>query len=135
MGIEQGKLTIGAFAKEAGVTVETIRFYQRKGLLAEPGRPLGGIRRYGESDVARVKFVKSAQRLGFTLSEIGQLLTLKDGVHCREASEVASARLTDVRSRLACLTQIEKELSALVRSCKQQGGATTCPLVEALQDC
>ena len=58
-------LTIGAFAKAAGVNVETIRFYQRKGLLPEPGRPVGSIRRYGSADVARVRFVKSAQRLGF----------------------------------------------------------------------
>ena len=57
-------LTIGAFAKAAGVNVETIRFYQRKGLLPEPGRPVGSIRRYGSADVARVRFVKSAQRLG-----------------------------------------------------------------------
>lgn len=82
-----------------------------------------------------MKFVKSAQWLGFTLSEIGQLLALKDGMHCREASEVASARLADVRSRLACLTEIETELSALVNRCKLQGGTTTCPLVEVLQGC
>jgi len=72
-------LTIGALAKAAGVNVETIRFYQRKRLLSEPERPLGGIRRYGSADVARVKFVKSAQRLGFSLDEVGQLLTLEDG--------------------------------------------------------
>ena len=67
-------LTIGAFAKAAGVNVETIRFYQRKGLLLEPDRPIGGIRRYGPTDVDRVKFVKSAQRLGFNLDEVAQLL-------------------------------------------------------------
>lgn len=61
----QPDLTIGTFAQEAGVNVETIRFYQRKGLLPEPDKPYGGIRRYGVSDVARVRFVKSAQRLGF----------------------------------------------------------------------
>ena len=75
-------LTIGAFAKAAGVNVETIRFYQRKGLLLEPDRPIGGIRRYGPTDVDRVKFVKSAQRLGFNLDEVAQLLKLEDGTHC-----------------------------------------------------
>lgn len=69
-------LTIGAFAKAAGVNVETIRFYQRKGLLLEPEKPYGGIRRYGPTEVARVKFVKSAQRLGFSLDEVAQLLKL-----------------------------------------------------------
>ena len=77
-----GNLTIGAFAKSAEVNIETIRFYQRKGLLVEPDRPYGGIRRYGEADVARVKFVKTAQRLGFSLDEVGQLLRLEDGTHC-----------------------------------------------------
>ncbi len=69
-------LTIGVFAKAAGVNVETIRFYQRKGLLREPDKPYGSIRRYGEADVVRVKFVKSAQRLGFSLDEIAELLRL-----------------------------------------------------------
>jgi MerR family mercuric resistance operon transcriptional regulator len=78
-------LTIGAFAKAAGVNVETIRFYQRKGLLPEPDKPYGSIRRYGEADVARVKFVKSAQRLGFSLDEVAGLLRLDDGAHCDEA--------------------------------------------------
>ena len=67
-------LTIGAFAKAAGVNVETIRFYQRKGLLPEPDKPYGSIRRYGEADVARVKFVKSAQRLGFSLDEVARVI-------------------------------------------------------------
>ena len=69
-------LTIGVFAKAAGVNVETIRFYQRKGLLLEPDKPYGSIRRYGEADVTRVRFVKSAQRLGFSLDEIAELLRL-----------------------------------------------------------
>ncbi|EEU2719380.1 TPA: MerR family transcriptional regulator, partial [Escherichia coli] len=82
-------LTIGVFAKAAGVNVETIRFYQRKGLLREPDKPYGSIRRYGEADVVRVKFVKSAQRLGFSLDEIAELLRLDDGTHCEEASSLA----------------------------------------------
>lgn len=83
-------LTIGVFAKAAGVNVETIRFYQRKGLLPEPDKPYGSIRRYGEADVTRVRFVKSAQRLGFSLDEIAELLRLDDGTHCEEASSPPS---------------------------------------------
>ena len=104
-------LTIGAFGKAAGVNVETIRFYQRKGLLQEPDRPYGSIRRYGQADVARVKFVKSAQRLGFSLDEIGQLLKLEDGTHCSEAAELAALRLADVRARLADLMRMESNRS------------------------
>ncbi len=125
-------LTIGAFAKAAGVNVETIRFYQRKGLLREPDRPYGSIRRYGQADVARVQFVKAAQRLGFSLDEIGQLLKLEDGTHCSEAADLASQRLADVRARLADLTRMEAALSKLVDECRVHHGSVSCPLIAAL---
>ena len=96
-------LTIGTFAKAAGVNVETIRFYQRKGLLSEPDKLYGSIRRYGEADVTRVRFVKSAQRLGFSLDEIAELLRLDDGTHCDEASHLAEHKLLDVREKMALL--------------------------------
>ena len=79
MGENSQGLTVGAFARMAGVHVETIRFYQRKGLLPEPDKPYGSIRRYGTSDIARVQFVKSAQRLGFSLDEISRLLLMSVG--------------------------------------------------------
>lgn len=126
-------LTIGAFAKAAGVNVETIRFYQHKGLLLTPDRPYGGIRRYGGMDVARVKFVKTAQRLGFNLDEIGQLLKLEDGPHCSEAADLAALRLADVRARLADLTRMEAALSKLVGDCNAQRDNLTCPLIDALR--
>lgn len=128
-------LTIGAFAKAAGVNVETIRFYQRKGLLPEPDRPYGSLRRYGQADVARVKFVKSAQRLGFSLDEIGQLLKLEDGTHCSEAAELAALRLAEVRARLADLTRMEAALSKLVGECNAHLGNASCPLIAALHCC
>lgn len=127
-------LAIGAFAKAAGVNVETIRFYQSKGLLATPTRRNGGIRRYGPDDVARVRFVKSAQRLGFSLDEIGELLKLEDGTHCNEAARLASLRLVDVRARLADLTRIESALATLVGQCRKRSGNVTCPLITALHD-
>ena len=128
-------LTIGAFAKAGGVNVETIRFYQRKGLLPEPERPYGRIRRYGQTDVARVKFVKSAQRLGFSLEEISQLLRLEDGTHCGEAAELAALRLADVRARLADLKRMETALSKLVSECDAHHGNASCPLIAALRCC
>ena len=125
-------LTIGTFAKQAGGNVETIRFYQHKGLLPTPERPYGSIRRYGRDDVAQVKFVKAAQRLGFSLDEVGQLLALEDGAHCREAAELATLRLADVRAKLADLVRIEKALSGLVSDCKAHRGRVSCPLIAAL---
>lgn len=131
---ESCSFTIGAFARAAGVNVETIRFYQHKGLLPTPARPYGGIRRYGNTDVARVKFVKTAQRLGFSLDEIAQLLQLEDGAHCREAAELATLRLADVRSRLADLARMEASLSKLVNECNSRRGKVSCPLIAALQE-
>ncbi|MBH1829237.1 Hg(II)-responsive transcriptional regulator [Stenotrophomonas maltophilia] len=133
-GSGQDSLTIGTVARAAGVNVETIRFYQRRGLLGEPDRPVGGIRRYGGADVARVKFVKAAQRLGFSLDEVGQLLKLEDGTHCSEAAELATLRLADVRSKLADLARMETVLSKLVGRCQAQHGDVSCPLIDALHE-
>jgi len=113
-------LTIGALAASAGVHVETVRFYQRKGLLPEPDRLPGSIRRYGQSDLERLHFVKSAKGLGFSLDEIGQPLKLADGTHCREAAELASRHLASVQARLRELHRIEhalqKQLEAVTLS-------------------
>ncbi len=128
----QSSLSVGAFAAAAGVNVETIRFYQRKGLLSEPTRPYGQIRRYGEADVARVKFVKSAQRLGFSLEEIAALLQLEDGTHCDEARVMAEEKLEDVRAKLRDLRRIESTLRRLVADCRAAEGTIRCPLIDDL---
>lgn len=125
-------LTIGTFAKVAGVNVETIRFYQRKGLLPEPDKPYGSIRRYGASDVARVQFVKSAQRLGFSLDEISRLLLLDDGTYCGEARELGEKKLAGVRNKLADLRRIEAVLVSLVERCRTTQGKISCPLIASL---
>lgn len=125
-------LTIGAFAKAAGVNVETIRFYQRKELLPEPDKPYGSIRRYSEADVARVKFVKTAQRLGFSLEEVAGLLRLDDGAHCDEARVLAEQKLEDVRGKLADLQRIESVLALLVHDCCASHGTVSCPLIVSL---
>lgn len=125
-------LTIGVFAKAAGVNVETIRFYQRKGLLPEPDKPYGSIRRYGEVDVTRVRFVKSAQRLGFSLDEIAELLQLDDGTHCEEATRLAEYKLKHVREKLTDLVRIEAVLSELVCACRVRKGSVSCPLIASL---
>ncbi len=127
-------LSIGAFARAAGVNVETIRFYQRRGLLVEPNKPYGGIRRYGEADVARVRFVKSAQRLGFSLDDVAGLLKLADGTHCGEARELGEKKLAEVRAKLAELVRMETALSELVKRCGAARGRVDCPLIDALHD-
>ncbi len=126
-------LTIGAFAKAADVNVETIRFYQRKGLLLEPEKPYGSIRRYGAADVTRVRFVKSAQRLGFSLDEIADLLKLEDGTHCSEASSLAEHKLRDIQDKLAGLQRMEAVLTQLVCACHSRTGNVSCPLIASLQ--
>lgn len=125
-------LPIGAFAAASGVNVETIRFYQRKGLLPRPRRAYGSIRRYGAADVARVKFVKSAQLLGFSLQEIADLLALEDGTRCAEARVAAEQKLEDVRAKLEDLRRIESVLAQLVDRCGSARGTISCPLIAAL---
>jgi MerR family mercuric resistance operon transcriptional regulator len=126
--------TIGALAETAGVNVETIRFYQRKGLMPEPEKPYGSIRRYGAAELARVRFIKSAQRLGFSLEEVGELLKLEDGARCSEARRLAEQKLVDVRQKLSDLQRIESVLAGLVARCSAVRGRVNCPLIASLQE-
>ena len=125
-------LTIGALADAAGVNVETVRFYQRKGLIPNPKRPHGGIRRYADADLARVRFIKAAQRLGFGLDEVAELLKLEDGTQCRVARGLAERKLADVRGKLANLRRIEAVLSQLLARCNSARGNVRCPLISSL---
>lgn len=124
--------TIGNLAAAAGINLETIRFYQRKGLMRAPNRPLGSVRRYGAPDLGRVRFIKSAQRLGFSLDEIAQLLELEDGTHCNEARGRAQQKLVEVRAKLADLQNMETVLADLVNRCRAARGNIRCPLIETL---
>jgi MerR family mercuric resistance operon transcriptional regulator len=126
-------MSIGAMAGMAGVGVETVRFYQRKGLLRQPRRGRGEIRRYSSKDVARVKFIKAAQHLGFTLGDVAELLTLEDGRHCDEARSMAELRLQDVRRKLHELRQMESALQTMVERCCATEERMACPLIVALQ--
>ncbi|QFT86700.1 Mercuric resistance operon regulatory protein [Halomonas sp. THAF12] len=129
---ETSTMTIGGLAKATGVHIETIRYYQRRGLLPEPERPPGGIRRYGAADVARLTFVKTAQQLGFSLNEISDLLRLEDGTHCREASALAEHKLQDVREKIDRLQRIETVLTELIHRCHAERGDIACPLIDSL---
>ncbi len=131
---DRESMTIGTLARAAGVNVETVRFYQRKGLMPEPDRPQGGIRHYGAAELGRVRFIKSAQRLGFSLDEVADLLSLDDGTQCEQARERGRKKLDDVRARIADLQRIEVALSDLVQRCASKRGRVRCPLIDALHE-
>ena len=134
MPLELEDLSIGALAEASGVTVETIRFYQRKRLLRTPIRQSGQIRRYTSRDIARVKFVKASQRLGFSLQETAALLKLDDGKHCGEARDLAEQKLDDIRRQLVSLRQLEAALEDMVKHCRATNDGVRCPLIESLQE-
>lgn len=126
--------TIGTLAKQAGVNVETIRYYQQRGLVAEPERPPGGIRRYTDAHARWLRFIKQAQTLGFNLDEVSDLLALEDGRRCREAEQLGARKLAMVRERMAQLRRVEKALTALVDQCHCNTGKVRCPLIAALEN-
>lgn len=128
------RYTIGTLARHAGVNVETIRYYQRRGLVGEPDRPLGGIRRYTQAHARRLRFIREAQTLGFSLEEVADLLALEDGRHCRDAERLGSRKLATVRERMAQLRRVEKVLAALVDQCHCNTGKVRCPLIAALEN-
>jgi len=135
MDEQEDSLSIGAFAKAEGVGVEMIRFYQRKGLLPEPDRIQGRIRRYDRADVGRLRFIKSAQRLGFSLDEVAGLLRLDQESDCARARELAQQKLGDVRAELAALHRLESILQKLVQDCDASLDKRSCALIAALQSC
>ena len=125
-------LTIGRVASAAGVNVETIRFYQRRKLLAEPAKPLGGIRRYADEIVARIRFIKRAQQLGFTLDEVQNLLALEDGQSCRKTHDLAVQKLAVVETRVADLNRMRRMLKRLIAECEAGSGRVGCPIISTL---
>jgi MerR family mercuric resistance operon transcriptional regulator len=126
--------TIGQIARAAGVNVETVRFYHRRGLLTLPGRAYGAVRRYGDESLARLRFIRRAQRLGFTLDEVSTLLQLNDGRNCSTARELAERKLAAVEDRLKDLSALRDQLSSLVRRCRTERGKVRCPLIDALNE-
>jgi MerR family mercuric resistance operon transcriptional regulator len=126
-------LAIGRLAKRAGVNIETIRYYERVDLMRPPPRTAGGYRIYGEDDVTRLRFIRRARELGFTLDEVRALLRLaEDREHsCAEARELASTQLSDVQAKLADLARMERVLAEMIARCAD-GRLPECPILEAL---
>ncbi|MGQ0544486.1 MAG: Hg(II)-responsive transcriptional regulator [Betaproteobacteria bacterium] len=125
-------LTIGKVAAAAGVNVETVRYYPRCGLLPQPPRPPGGVRRYSAETVARLRFIKRAQELGFSLAEVRRLLALGDPQSCGKARALAAGKLALVRGRLADLVRLERMLASLIRRCDAAKGKVCCPIIDSL---
>ena len=123
-------LTIGRVAKAAGVNVETIRYYQRRGIIGEPRKPPGGQRRYPEAVLGQIAFIRRAQLLGFTLDEIGRLLESSTRRAGREARAVAEKRYAVIESRIAELERMRRELGRLIAACRRK--RSSGPLIDAL---
>ncbi len=128
------KLKSGELAKQAGVNVETLRFYEREGLLPKPPRRASGYREYPVESVRLIRFIRRAQELGFSLREIRELLALRvqPGVTCAKVRERAERKISEVRGKIADLKSIERALRKLTASCSGRGPATDCPILEHL---
>lgn len=122
---------IGQLAKLADINIESVRFYERKGLIIQPVKPLEGYRQYPEKTLQRILFIKRAQKLGFTLEEISDLLTMETA-KCSEVQELAKLKLEDVRARLSDLNRMETVLSSLLKSCKTNPNNAKCPIIDTL---
>ena len=129
--MESSGLTIAGVARAAGVGVETVRYYERRGLIRQPTRRVGAYRRYEPGHVKRMRFVKRAQELGFTLEEVATLLELEDGTNRTMIQQIASARLAQIRDRLRSLRRMEGALSHLLDHCKS-GRSIRCPIIDAI---
>jgi MerR family mercuric resistance operon transcriptional regulator len=123
-------VTIGGLAEAGGVGVETIRYYQRRGLFPVP-RPMGGIRRYGMAELRRLKFIRAAQTAGFTLEEIGELLALDAGHDHGRARALAHERIRALDAKIAQLEQARDALKRLARDCARSKGP--CPIITAFE--
>jgi MerR family copper efflux transcriptional regulator len=127
-------LTIGALAREAGVNVETIRYYERRGLLAKPARPESGYRQYPQETITRLLFIKRAQALGFSLKEIGELLSLEIvDINCAKVLALTQRKILDIESKICSLTAIKLTLSELATNCPGEGSLSLCPIWHRLE--
>jgi MerR family copper efflux transcriptional regulator len=127
-------LTIGQLAREAGVNSETIRFYERRGLIPKPPRPASGYRRYPPETVRRIRFIRHAKELGFSLGEISELLSLRldPETTCIEVKRRAEDKLRDIERKIQALQGMRGVLAELAGVCKGRGPLSDCPILEAL---
>lgn len=125
-------MTIGRLAASAGVHIETVRYYQRRGLLREPSRALGGVRRYTSEDVGRLQFIRRAQAMGFSLDEIAGLLEVEGQRACEQTRLLTERKLIEVRQRLQDLRRLEGDLEMMVEQCRHVAKGAICPTLDLL---
>ena len=128
-------ITIGKLAKRADVNIETIRYYERRGLIPKPHRRDSGYREYSDETTKRILFIKRAKDLGFSLNEIDELLSLKisPGTTCSDVKSKAEEKIADIESKIKILQRMKKALFKLSKECSGAGPASECPILEALE--
>lgn len=128
-------LSIGQVARQAGVGVETVRFYEREGLLEEPARRASGYRQYSQDAVDQIRFIKRAQQLGFSLKEIAELLALRVDAEtsCDQVKERAAAKLAEVERKMVELQHMRQALLQVASLCEEEGPSSRCPMLDALE--
>ena len=129
-------LTIGQVARAAQVGVETVRFYERKGLIEKPGRRPSGYRQYPQGVIRRIRFIRRAKELGFSLKEIQELLALKvdPDANCGDVRHRATEKLEDIRAKIRTLEKMAATLSQLASTCSGQGPTQECPILQSLDE-
>jgi MerR family copper efflux transcriptional regulator len=127
-------MTIGRLAKQAGVNIDTIRYYERNGLIPEPMRRLSGYREYDSTDTARLRFILRAKDLGFTLAEIGELLSLSADRDVKGVKRRAEGRLAQVERKIKELQRVRRGLKTLIEACPGHGDLERCPIIAALSE-
>jgi Zn(II)-responsive transcriptional regulator len=126
--------SIGQLAKRAGVAIDTVRYYERNAMLTPAGRLESGYRRYGQAELKRLRFIRRAKLLGFTLADIRELLSLSDERNVAKVKRTAEAKLADIEERMAELERIRNGLRTLVAACPGHGRAEVCPILNALSE-
>lgn len=129
-------MTIGQVAKKASVNIQTVRFYERRGLIPEPPRRRSGYREYSPEDLARIQFIKHAQEVGFTLKEISELLCLRvdPSTTCAEVRQKANNKIEEIEEKIQALQRMKIALSKLAAKCRGEGPTSQCPILEALSE-
>lgn len=127
-------MTIGQLARATGVGVETVRFYERKRLIPRPKRPASGFRKYDEDTARRIRFIRQAQELGFSLAEIRQLLELRLDPRrsCADVKSEAEAKIEDIDEKIQSLRTVRAALVEITRSCSGEGPTSACPILDAI---
>jgi len=128
-------MKIGELSKETGVSIDTIRYYEQRGLIPPAGRSASGYRQYSDEDVSRLAFIVQSKELGFTLEEISQLLAIRaDGRNCAEVRAVAEAKAEEIEARIQKLARMRSTLITLAEQCEQSSETDPCPILKSLEE-